>query len=175
MFADLDGRSLWLMWLILDVASDLIYVMDMFIRSHTGFLEQGLLVRDVKRIKELYYKSRQFRLDLLSILPLDYLTMFILHRPALFRFNRLLKRERLIKFMEHTETRSSFPNAFRVGSVVWYIAVIVSFLLFTYLHQYNVCVQIHWNACFYFLISETIGLGSDTWVYGIRNTQSLPK
>ena len=69
-----------------------------------------------------------------------------------------MKRERLIRFMEHTETRTSFPNAFRVGSVVWYIAVII-----------------HWNACFYFLISEAIGLGSDTWVYGLRNTQSLPE
>ena len=34
---------------------------------------------------------------------------------------------------------------------------------------------IHWNACFYFLISESIGLGSDQWVYGIQNKQSLPE
>ncbi|KAI6188457.1 hypothetical protein M3Y98_00357000 [Aphelenchoides besseyi] len=141
-FVDLDSQNLWLLWLILDLIS---------------FLEQGLLVRDVKRIKQLYYQSRQFRLDVLSVFPVDYLCLFLYRKAALFRFNRLLRRERLIKFMEHTETRSSYPNAFRVGSVVWYIAVII-----------------HWNACFYFLISETIGLGSDTWVYGLRNTQSLP-
>lgn len=101
----------------------------------------------MKRIKELYFKSRQFKLDLLSILPLDYLALVLFRKPALFRFgtfgfltptsnlpkfyrfNRLLKRERLVRFMEHTETRSSFPNAFRVGSVVWYIAVIVKTVL----------------------------------------------
>lgn len=60
--------------------------------------------------------------------------------------------------MEQTETRSALPNAFRVGVVVWYIAIII-----------------HWNACLYFMISESIGLGSDGWVYGKLNGQSLPE
>lgn len=50
------------------------------------------------------------------------------------------------------------PNAFRVCCVVLYIVVII-----------------HWNACFYFLISELIGLGTDSWVYGEQNKQSLPE
>lgn len=49
------------------------------------------------------------------------------------------------------------PNVFRVSSVVWYIAIII-----------------HWNACFYFFLSESVGIGDDTWVYGIKNIQSLP-
>jgi hypothetical protein len=105
------------------------YSTRLLISPNLGFLEQGLLVRDVKRIKEIYYKSVQFRLDFLSVLPFDYLTLFVFHRPALFRFNRLLRRERLVKFMSQTETRSAFPNTFRVGSVVWYIAIIVGFKL----------------------------------------------
>ncbi|CAD5221594.1 unnamed protein product [Bursaphelenchus xylophilus] len=156
-FVDLDSRKMLPFWLTLDIFTDLIYLMDMFLRTHTGFLEQGLLVRDVKRIRTLYFNSLQFKIDIFSCLPLDYMTTFIFKRSTVLRFNRLLKRERLVKFMEHTETRSSFPNAFRVGAVVWYIAVII-----------------HWNACFYFLISETIGLGSDNWVYGVQNKQSLP-
>jgi hypothetical protein len=45
--------------------------------------------------------------------------------------NRLLRKDRIQRFMEQTETRTSMPNAFRVGVVVWYIAVII-----------------HWNAWF---------------------------
>lgn len=117
------------------------------------------MVKDVKRIRSSYLQSVQFKIDLLSILPLDYAVSLVTLKPwPVFRLNRLLRRERIMKFMELTETRSSFPNAFRVGSVVWYIAVII-----------------HWNACFYFMISESIGLGTDTWVYGKLNKQSLPE
>ncbi|CAK5088564.1 unnamed protein product [Meloidogyne enterolobii] len=96
--------------------------------------------------------------DIASLLPIDHFCLIILWRSfPIFRLNRLLKNERIQRFMEQTETRTSMPNAFRVGVVVWYIAVII-----------------HWNACFYFLISESIGLGTDPWVYGAQNKQSLP-
>uniref|UniRef100_A0A915DP61 Cyclic nucleotide-binding domain-containing protein n=1 Tax=Ditylenchus dipsaci TaxID=166011 RepID=A0A915DP61_9BILA len=130
----------------------------MLFRARTGYLEQGILIRDIKKTRSLYFTKPQFKMDLASILPLDYVfSLIFFKRHSALRFNRLLRQERIQKFMEQTETRSSFPNAFRVGVVVWYIAVII-----------------HWNACFYFWISEWIGLGSDAWVYGERNTQSLP-
>ncbi|KAH7731230.1 CBN-TAX-4 protein [Aphelenchoides avenae] len=158
-FNDLAAGYLWMFWLVWDISMDFIFLTDMFFRSRTGFLEQGLMVRDVKRIRSSYLKSAQFKIDLLSILPLDYAVSLLTLKPwPVFRLNRLFRRERITKFMELTETRSSFPNAFRVGSVVWYIAVII-----------------HWNACFYFMISESIGLGTDTWVYGKLNKQSLPE
>lgn len=50
------------------------------------------------------------------------------------------------------------PNAFRIFCVIA-----------------NIVVIIHWNACIYFFISEMIGLGSDGWVYGPLNKQSLPE
>uniref|UniRef100_A0AC34QSX1 Cyclic nucleotide-binding domain-containing protein n=1 Tax=Panagrolaimus sp. JU765 TaxID=591449 RepID=A0AC34QSX1_9BILA len=157
-FNDLSVGTVWILWLGSDVFFDFIYLVDMFVRARTGFLDQGLLVRDVGRIKKEYIKSRQFRLDVLSFLPVDYVMMIILRKTQpIYRLNRLLRKERITKFMEQTETRSSLPNVFRVSSVVWYIAIII-----------------HWNACFYFAISEFIGLGSDGWVYGVKNTQSLP-
>ncbi|KAI1724650.1 cyclic nucleotide-binding domain-containing protein [Ditylenchus destructor] len=158
-FSDLAAGHLWILWLGLDLTADFIYLLDMVVRTRTGFLEQGILIRDVKKIRSLYTKNRQFKIDVASLLPLDYLlSVFFLKRPPALRFNRLLRKERIQKFMEQTETRSSLPNAFRVGVVVWYIAVII-----------------HWNACLYFMISESIGLGSDAWVYGELNRQSLPE
>lgn len=121
-------------------------------------MEQGLLICDLKKIQKLYLKSPRFRLDLLSIAPFDLILIIILKKHYCFlRFNRLLRKERVEKFLEQTETRSTYPNIFRVSVVVWYIVVII-----------------HWNACLYFLISEIIGLGTDGWVYGQNNTQSLP-
>lgn len=131
----------------------------MFVQSRTGFLEQGLLVRETRRTRELYMKSWKFRFDIISVIPIDGLLSLIMRSPQpVFRLNRLIRMDRISEFIEHTETRSAFPNVFRVLCVVIYILVII-----------------HWNACFYFLISELIGIGKDTWVYGENNPQALPK
>nr|API61684.1 tax-4 [Mesorhabditis sp. NJ] len=167
-FVEFERHPWWLMWIILDALTDFIYLIDMFIRTRTGFLEQGLLVRDLEKIKKLYKKSLQYKLDLASMIPIDYVNMLtkqalLYYLPGYqfrglpFRFNRLLRVNRVTDCRERTETRSSMPNAFRVFCVVLYIIVII-----------------HWNACFYFFISECIGLGKDTWVYGTLNKQSLP-
>ncbi|XP_038616047.1 cyclic nucleotide-gated cation channel alpha-3 [Tachyglossus aculeatus] len=137
-----------MMWLILDYAADAIYICDFFIRARTGFLEQGLLVRDPKRLRRRYTGSRQFKLDVLSLLPTDLAYVWLgMNFPEL-RFNRLLKAARLFEFFDRTETRTDYPNAFRIGILVLYILIIV-----------------HWNACIYFAISKLIGFGTDSWVY----------
>uniref|UniRef100_A0A915PEP8 Cyclic nucleotide-binding domain-containing protein n=1 Tax=Setaria digitata TaxID=48799 RepID=A0A915PEP8_9BILA len=157
-FSDLGSGYYWIAWIIADFVMDAIYVFDMFVRSRTGFLEQGLLVRDISRITKLYLKSLQFKMDIISVLPLDLILSLILFRPVPFiRFNRIIRYPRFSDFVDRTETRSSMPNAFRVFCVIA-----------------NIVVIIHWNACIYFFISQMIGLGTDGWVYGTLNKQSLP-
>lgn len=114
----------------------------------TGCLEQGLLVRDAKVLKEKYMKTRQFRLDVLSIIPTDIIFLKIGINNPEWRFNRLLRIARLFELFDRTETRTNFPNIFRIANLVLYIIVII-----------------HWNACLYFAISKILGFGSDTWVY----------
>ncbi|XP_009321914.1 PREDICTED: cyclic nucleotide-gated cation channel alpha-3 [Pygoscelis adeliae] len=136
------------LWLFLDYASDVIYVLDMFVRFRTGFLEQGLLVQDEKKLQEHYTKTFQFKLDVLSLLPTDLAYLKLgLNYPEL-RFNRLLRISRLFEFFDRTETRTNYPNMFRIGNLVLYILIII-----------------HWNACIYFAISKVIGFGTDSWVY----------
>ncbi|KAL6727234.1 hypothetical protein Aduo_009129 [Ancylostoma duodenale] len=162
-----QGWSQWwwtrLLWALLDLTMDSIYWLDMFVRTRTGFLEQGLVVKDIDKIRKRYYESKQFKYDVVSIIPADYVLGWpwpvSWFRPfPVVRLNRLFRLDRVRDCIERTETRSSMPNAFRVLCVVWYIIVII-----------------HWNACFYFWISEMIGLGSDGWVYGPLNKQSLPE
>ncbi|XP_026785066.3 cyclic nucleotide-gated channel cone photoreceptor subunit alpha [Pangasianodon hypophthalmus] len=137
-----------MLWLALDYTSDVIYYIDTFIRSRTGFLEQGLLVKDSKKLWEHYKKTPQFKCDLISIIPTDLLMVqFGIDSPEL-RFNRLFKMPRLFEFFYRTETRTNFPNIFRIGNLVLYILIII-----------------HWNACIFFAISKTLGFGTDAWVY----------
>uniref|UniRef100_A0A7M4EJ49 Cyclic nucleotide gated channel subunit alpha 2 n=1 Tax=Crocodylus porosus TaxID=8502 RepID=A0A7M4EJ49_CROPO len=146
-FSDLQ-RGYFILWLVLDYISDCIYIADIVIRSRTGFLEQGLLVRDLKKLWDKYVQTLQFKLDVLSVLPTDLVYIAVgIHRPEL-RFNRLLHFSRMFEFFDRTETRTSYPNIFRISNLVLYILVII-----------------HWNACIYYAISKSIGFGTDTWVY----------
>ncbi|KAM4620317.1 cyclic nucleotide gated channel subunit alpha 2b [Polymixia lowei] len=138
----------YICWLVLDYLSDLVYIMDTCVRLRTGFLEQGLLVKDHVKLRDSYVRTFQFKLDVVSILPTDlaYISTGI-HTPQL-RFNRLLRFPRMFEFFDRTETRTNYPNIFRICNLVLYILVII-----------------HWNACIYFAISKSLGFGSDTWVY----------
>ncbi|XP_032733603.1 cyclic nucleotide-gated cation channel alpha-3 [Lontra canadensis] len=146
-FDELQSEHVML-WLVLDYSSDVLYGMDMLVRARTGFLEQGLMVKDAPRLWKHYTKTVHFKLDILSLVPTD-LAYFKLgiNYPEL-RFNRLLKFARLFEFFDRTETRTNYPNLFRIGNLVLYILVII-----------------HWNACIYFAISKFIGFGTDSWVY----------
>ncbi|XP_019719907.1 cyclic nucleotide gated channel subunit alpha 2b [Hippocampus comes] len=138
----------YICWLVLDYLSDMVYIMDTCVRLRTGFLEQGLLVKDHAKLRDGYVRTLQFKLDVVSILPTD-LAYFStgIHTPQL-RFNRLLRFPRMFEFFDRTETRTDYPNIFRICNLVLYILVII-----------------HWNACIYYAISKSLGLGSDTWVF----------
>ncbi|KFU95934.1 Cyclic nucleotide-gated channel rod photoreceptor subunit alpha, partial [Chaetura pelagica] len=137
-----------LAWFIIDYISDAIYVVDMFVRTRTGYLEQGLLVKEEEKLREKYKSSLQFKLDFLSIIPTDLLYFKLgLNYPEL-RINRLLRVARMFEFFQRTETRTNYPNIFRISNLVMYIVIII-----------------HWNACVYYSISKAIGFGADTWVY----------
>lgn len=107
------------------------------------------MVTDPAKLRKNYMKTRNFILDVVSVLPTD-LFYFLtgLNTPEI-RFNRLLRLKRLLEFFDRTETRTSFTNMFRIFHLVLYILIII-----------------HWNACIYFAISGLIGYGSDGWVYG---------
>ncbi|KAM6939149.1 cyclic nucleotide-gated channel cone photoreceptor subunit alpha [Lycodopsis pacificus] len=136
------------LWLVLDYTTDIIYFTDTFVRSRTGYLEQGLLVKDATKLRNNYRATSQFKYDMISMIPTDLLFLKFGYNNPEFRFNRLCKIPRLFEFFERTETRTSFPNMLRITNLVLYILVII-----------------HWNACMFFAISKTIGFGTDTWVY----------
>ncbi|XP_061736670.1 cyclic nucleotide gated channel subunit alpha 1a [Nerophis ophidion] len=137
-----------LYWVLLDYTSDIIYLADMLVKTRTGYLEQGLMVKDEKLLRDRYLNSFQFRLDVISMLPTDILYLLLgLDYPEI-RINKLLRIGRMMEFFTKTETKTNYPNIFRIANLIMYILIII-----------------HWNACFYFSFSKSIGFGADEWVY----------
>jgi len=142
-------------WFTLDYTCDIIYIIDIIVRMHEGYLEQGLMVRDSKRLRRNYLNSKHIFLDIVSILPTDLAYLILgctcyetIPCPVIVRLNRVLRIDRVVEFFEKTETRTNFPNTFRIAKVVLYILILI-----------------HWNACFFFALSFAIGFETDSWVY----------
>ncbi|CAF1114995.1 unnamed protein product [Rotaria sp. Silwood1] len=144
-------QRLLIVWLICDYLCDTCYIVDTFIQTRKGYLEQGLIVRDIAKLRKNYMRSRAFIIDIISLLPTDFLYFIPKLRllPAL-RFNRLFRIYRTFEFSDKVETQTNHPNVFRLVSLLIIILIII-----------------HWNACFYFIISRWIGYSSDGWVYNM--------
>ncbi|KAI4798065.1 hypothetical protein KUCAC02_023603 [Chaenocephalus aceratus] len=141
-------------WFFVDFLCDLLYIADMIFRTRTGYLEQGLLVKDVPKLRERYLVSLQYKLDMVSMIPTDLLYfVFGLRYPEirlnkLLRFKQIQVNTRMLEFFQRTETRTNYPNALRIFNLVMYIVIII-----------------HWNACLYYSFSKAIGFGADRFVY----------
>nr|XP_040036451.1 cGMP-gated cation channel alpha-1 [Gasterosteus aculeatus aculeatus] len=137
-----------MLWFLLDFVCDLTYIADMIFRTRTGYLEQGLLVKDEQKLRERYMHSVQFKLDLASMVPTDVLYLALGTRYPEIRLNKLFRFNRMLEFFQRTETRTNYPNALRISNLVMYIVIII-----------------HWNACLYYSVSKAIGFGADRFVY----------
>ncbi|XP_075891364.1 cyclic nucleotide-gated channel rod photoreceptor subunit alpha [Nelusetta ayraudi] len=135
-------------WFMVDFLCDMLYIADMVFRTRTGYLEQGLLVKDEAKLRERYTKSFQFKLDLLSMVPTDIFYVVLGIKYPEIRLNKLLRFNRMLEFFQRTETRTNYPNALRISNLVMYIVIII-----------------HWNACLYYSFSKAIGFGADRFVY----------
>lgn len=111
-------------------------------------MEQGTLVKDSKKLRRNYISKLAFKIDCLSIVPLDLFYFAWGLDKVILRLPRLLRLHRLLELRSTTETHSRFPNFLRLCFLVAMVLLIF-----------------HWNACFYFLLSKWIGFGSDNWVY----------
>lgn len=100
------------------------------------------MVKDASLLRKHYATTKFIYLDALSILPTDIAYIYFGNQcyetvpcPVMVRLNRVLRIDRMFEFFEKTETRTNFPNAFRITKVVLIILVLI-----------------HWNACFFFAL-----------------------
>ena len=145
----------WVYFLLLDIAADLYYLIDVLVQVRTGYLDQGYLVNSIFSLTKQYIVvEKTFYFDIVSILPLDYL--FLIHSYYLPYFNiiiglrvlRFLKYYRIRLFFNRLEARSDNPS------------IVEIFSRFVTLVNW-----IHIVACIYFGLSLVIGFEKDIWVY----------
>ncbi len=139
-----DGYEI--VWFISDAFCDMIYLLDILIQLRTGYLEKGLMVSDRNKLAGHYLHSRNFILDVVSLTPLD-LAQIVIGIHPIVRFPRFIKAYRSYRFIYMVETRTIYPNTWRV--------VNLTHVLF---------LGSHWFAGFYFMISKAEGFKSG-WGY----------
>ena len=124
-------------WFVLDAVCDMIYVLDIVVQFRTGYLDQGLMVYDSKKLAKQYMRNKyMFYTDMLCLMPLDLVQFYIGIHPMV-RFPRFLKVYRTFNFIHMLESKSAYPNFIRVANL--------THMLF---------LGSHWFAAFYYLISE---------------------
>ena len=122
-------------WFVMDGFCDFFYLVDICVQLRTGYLERGLVVYNSSKLAKHYTYSRFFVIDVLSLLPLDIIQFHTGIHPLL-RFPRFIKVYRAYRFSYMVETRTVYPNMWRVANL--------SHLLF---------LGSHWFAAFYYMIS----------------------
>ncbi|GFQ68447.1 cyclic nucleotide-gated cation channel alpha-3 [Trichonephila clavata] len=75
------------MWYCLDSFTDIVFALDIAFQFRTGYLEQGLMVCESKKLACHYIKSKSFILDMVAIIPVDLLQLHFGAIPIL-RFPR---------------------------------------------------------------------------------------
>lgn len=123
-------------WVTLDITMDVIYIVDIVVQFRTGYLQQGLMVYESSKLSKRYVKSRQLFIDTFCLLPLDFLQFHIGMHPMI-RFPRFLKIYRVNRFKRMLESRTVYPNFFRVANLT-----------------HTLFLGSHWFAAFYYMISE---------------------
>ncbi|PVD31716.1 hypothetical protein C0Q70_07134 [Pomacea canaliculata] len=123
-------------WITIDVVCDLVYLLDILVQFRTGYLNQGLMVYDSKKLALRYVRSKLLYVDALCLCPLDFIQLYIGLHPMV-RFPRFLKVYRTFRFLHMLESRTAYPNLIRVANL--------THILF---------LGAHWFAAFYYMISE---------------------
>ncbi|GAA6229770.1 cyclic nucleotide-gated cation channel beta-1-like [Lates japonicus] len=135
-------------WLVTDYLCDLIYILDITIfQPRLQFIRGGDIVCDKKEMRKNYMKTKRFKFDVASLVPLEIFYLKTGINPLL-RLPRLLKINSFFEFNERLEAILTKAYIYRVIRTTTYLLY---------------CL--HCNGCFYYWGSALAGLGSTPWVY----------
>ncbi|XP_061532258.1 cyclic nucleotide-gated cation channel beta-1-like isoform X4 [Phycodurus eques] len=135
-------------WLLTDYLCDLIYILDITVfQPRLQFVRGGDIVCDTKEMRKNYVKTKRFKFDVASLVPLE-LFYFKTGINPLLRLPRLLKINSFFEFNERLEAILTKAYVYRVIRTTTYLLY---------------CL--HCNACLYYWGSAYKGLGSTKWVY----------
>ncbi|EEB17407.1 Cyclic nucleotide-gated cation channel beta, putative [Pediculus humanus corporis] len=137
-------------WLAFDYACDVIYLLDLlFFKPRVMYLSDGFWIKDSKLTRIMYFHKVQFKMDVLSLIPLDLLCLkYGTDYLPIFRLPRFLKVQTFWEFYNRCD------NVVASGYVVRVVRTL-NYMLYL----------IHLNACAYYAFSVWEGLGTNAWVF----------
>ncbi|XP_039265073.1 cyclic nucleotide-gated channel beta-1-like [Styela clava] len=134
-------------WLIVDYIADAINFFDIIVfQIRCQYIEGGNFMRERKDTMKHYLKSKDFRLDLISILPTDFMYFLVGFKPVL-RLNRLFKYKSFDGFNSKFEMVLEQAYVFRVARTTCYLLYFI-----------------HIDACLYYFVSYYQGFQTP-WGY----------
>ncbi|XP_032469094.1 cyclic nucleotide-gated cation channel beta-1, partial [Phocoena sinus] len=142
------------LWLLVDYLCDLIYLLDITVfQLRLQFVRGGDIITDKKEMRNNYLKSQRFKMDMLCLLPLDFLYLK-------FGVNPLLRLPRCLKYMAFFEFNNRLESILS-KAYIYRVIRTTAYLLYS----------LHVNSCLYYWASAYEGLGSTHWVYdGVGNS-----
>ncbi|KAM8893785.1 cyclic nucleotide-gated channel beta-1 isoform 2-T2 [Spinachia spinachia] len=136
------------LWLLVDYTCDLIYVADILLmQPRLQFVRGGDIVSDKKDMRENYMTTERFKMDVISLFPMEIFYVFT-GVNSLLRFPRLLKYMAFFEFNDRMEAVMKKAYIYRVIRTSTYLLY-----------------SLHINACLFYWGSDYEGLGSTKWVY----------
>uniref|UniRef100_A0A3Q3B6I8 Cyclic nucleotide-gated cation channel beta-3-like n=1 Tax=Kryptolebias marmoratus TaxID=37003 RepID=A0A3Q3B6I8_KRYMA len=148
------GRTANKFWVVFDVLSDLVNVVDVVVwQPRLQFVRGGDIIKDRTQTKAHYRKSFRFKTDLVSVVPFDLLSLQFGFSSG-FRLNRFIR-----SFFEFSDRLESVMDK----AYIWRVARTTGYLLY----------MLHLNACAFYVASVFQGLASTTWVYDGKGTAYL--
>ncbi|XP_056232248.1 cyclic nucleotide-gated cation channel beta-3 [Seriola aureovittata] len=136
------------LWLLADYTCDFIYIADILIfQPRLQFVRGGDIVCDKKDMRENYMTTERFKMDIISLFPME-IFYFFTGVNSLLRFPRLLKYMVFFEFNDRMEAVMKKAYIYRVIRTSTYLLY-----------------SLHINACLFYWGSDYEGLGSTKWVY----------
>ncbi|KAL7406200.1 hypothetical protein ABVT39_015260 [Epinephelus coioides] len=136
------------LWLLMDYTCDLIYITDILVfQPRLQFVRGGDIVCDKKDMRENYMTTERFKMDIISLFPMEIFYYFT-------GVNSLLRFPRLLKYMVFSEFNDRMEAVMK-KAYIYRVIRTSTYLLYS----------LHINACLFYWGSDYEGLGSTKWVY----------
>ncbi|KAL9892256.1 cyclic nucleotide-gated ion channel subunit B isoform 1-T1 [Glossina fuscipes fuscipes] len=136
-------------WLIMDFCADIIYLLDVvFFKHRLMYLFEGFWVKDKNLTRKNYMRKLQFKLDLLSLLPLELLYFKYGTIAVYLRFPRFFKVQSFWEFFKLLDRVISSPHIVRITKTLLYMLY-----------------MIHLTSTLYYAYSAYQGVGVNRWVF----------
>lgn len=153
-FQEINSDNIAL-WFTLDYSADFLYVLDIAFHFRSGYMEDGVLQTDPRKLRIHYMNTTMFYIDCLCLLPIDFLYLSI-GFSSIVRGFRLIKVYKFWSFLDRTERHTNYPNVIRTASLLHYLLALF-----------------HWNACLYYIIVSKMDRVPDSWTFPDNNKDTL--